>query len=200
MKRHGQPGRGRLDAISVGLAHAVPSADGMSSHAHARRLEPPSAFDLALPLFVVGLLLAFTLVDLGVCKRALSGESNDVQFAEFYFGEPIPLVSSLKRALGPAVLLLVPKVVAEDVVPLCRGDGYCCHWLGVLALCDVGALATVVGSLLNPRKAVANEHFFDATDAADVARLYWVVFALGCGLGACLVARTWARAVEAEDR
>ena len=46
-------------------------------------------------------------------------------------------------------------------MPLCRGDGYCCHWLGVLALCDVGALATVVGSLLNPRKAVANaDHEF----------------------------------------
>ena len=92
---------------------------------HSPALPAPSAFDLAVPLFLTGLMLAFTLVDLGVCRRALSRESNDVQFAEFYFGEAVPLVSPLRRVVGPSILLLVPKVVLEDLVPICRGAPYC---------------------------------------------------------------------------
>ena len=164
---------------------------------HSPALPAPSAFDLAVPLFLTGLMLAFTLVDLGVCRRALSRESNDVQFAEFYFGEAVPLVSPLRRVVGPSILLLVPKVVLEDLVPICRGAPYCCHWFGVLSLVIVGALTTLVGAWLGPRMAVANEHFFDVADAEDMGRLYVGVLSLTAALGACLVAQTWTRQVEA---
>lgn len=137
--------------------------------AERREVEAPSPFGLASELFLGGLFAAFVVCDIGVCRRALSGESNHLQFAEFYFAEDVPVKDFCQDLVGIAFALAVPRLLYEHAAQLWKGRAHAHHWLGVVAAAAVAATVAVDALVLGPRAAAADEHFFSQEDAERIA-------------------------------
>ena len=154
---------------------------------------PASIWELAPPMLLGGILIAFTMTDLGVCRRAMSGEARDLQFAELYFGTPVPIKSTVYHILAPSILLMIPKIVMEDIVPLYKGSKHVHHWVGCFVLVVIFALLTMGGASLGPRLEQAGEHFFNKTDAEEVGSILSKILALAVVVTVALPAQVWAK-------
>ena len=161
---------------------------------------PVPIWELAPSMLLSGIMIAFTMTDLGVCRRATSGEANDLQFAEFYFGTPVPIKSTVFHLIAPSILLLVPKLVMDDIVPLYKGSQRLDHYFGVFVLVMIFALMTTGGASLGPRLEQAGEHFFDKTDAEEVGSILGRILWLAAFTTAGLLARAWAKDAAHRER
>ncbi|KAJ1455575.1 hypothetical protein M885DRAFT_617021 [Pelagophyceae sp. CCMP2097] len=130
----------------------------------------PSPFELAPPLFLGGIMLAFLICDLGISTRASTGTAAEIGLANEYFGKPIPIKTTLVDIIAPSILLLVPKLVVEDILPLAAGARDAQHWCGAAALVLVLALVAFGGAFAGPSIASAAEKGFDADAAQEVSR------------------------------
>lgn len=155
-----------------------------------REVEAPSPMGLAGEVGVGVCFLALVVCDLGVCRRAQRGESNDLQFAEFYFAEALPLKTPLQAAVRLLAYFGIPKLLWEHARPLSRGAAHAHHWLGVAAALAVACAAAVDVFVLGPRRAAADVHFFDAADADAFAPPLAALIALAAVAVALVVART----------
>ncbi|KAJ8601347.1 hypothetical protein CTAYLR_009366 [Chrysophaeum taylorii] len=104
-------------------------------------MSPVSPFELVPSVLLSTLMGTFSIVDAGVAWRACGGADKELEMATLYFGVPIPIVQPIKMIVGPAILLLIPKIIVEDVLPLKRGVANklphiygCLHFLPILSI------------------------------------------------------------------
>lgn len=110
----------------------------------------PSPFEVIPPVLLSTLMMAFSIVDAGVAWRACSGEAEELRFATDYFRLPIPFMTPIKMIVGPGILLLIPKVIVEDALPLKRGTATnrMSHIYGLLHLLPIVLIFLTVPSAI----------------------------------------------------
>lgn len=120
----------------------------------------PSPFELIPPVLLSTLMMAFSIVEAGVAWRACSGKAEELRFATDYFRLPIPLATSIKMIVGPGILLLIPKIIMEDVLPLKRGTAASKkpHIFGILHLLPIALIFLTVPSAISAAEYAKSEH------------------------------------------
>ena len=192
----GLPGAPRA-AESSDTGARPPPLPAAASPMERREVEAPSPLGLAAEVGVGVCFVVLAVCDLGVVRRARAGESNDLQFAEFYFAQPTPLKAPLQALARALAYAGIPKLLWEHARPLWRGAGYAHHWLGVGAAAFAAATAAVETAVLGPRRVAADAHFFDVVDADALAGPQAAVAVLACVAVALVAGRTWAAGAAA---
>lgn len=122
----------------------------------------PSPYELIPPILLSTLMMTISIVEAGVAMRVLA--SNDLDFAATFFKDPLPLVGTIKMFVGPSILLLIPKIFIEDVLPMKRTGMKKVHLIGVLHFVPILLIFTAV-----PRAIQAASH--DPMHLVDVRQL-----------------------------
>lgn len=115
-------------------------------------------YELVPPVLLSTLMGTFSIVDAGVAWRALSAFETDMKLAQWYFSSPLPIVGPIKMIVGPGILLLIPKVIVEDVLPLKRGTyvSKTPHVYGCLHLLPVLLIFLTLPAAIQPTVAAAS--------------------------------------------